>query len=249
MARNGRAVLRNVKRLIIKLTRVCIPIGAHLEPSSCPTKRATSQTTASTMDKPETPQTSDREHPVTLHPVLAPQSHLSSQIPHPIRTSASPFSIIQRPQSSPTQLDSSPVSLSDLMPHLHRSAPSIVKTRSGSVLSRGFILKTDHYPSGELSIGLSAPSTHTHTGRALDLDLNIHGAPNFRAPRIGSLNVFGAAQPRSQGLRAILSILRARPKETSPSHVIWFSTREEPIGILCLLLHCPLNFPYVSLGN
>ncbi|KAI9453330.1 inositol hexakisphosphate-domain-containing protein [Russula earlei] len=99
------------------------------------------------------------------------------------------------------------------MPHLLRSAPSIVKTRSGSVLSRGFILKTDHYPSG----------------RALDLDLNVHGAPNFRAPRTGSLNVFGAAQPRSQGLRAILSILRARPTEISPSHVVWFSTREEPI--------------------
>ena len=43
--------------------------------------------------------------------------------------------------------------------------------------------------------------------------------------------MFGAAQPRAQGLRAILSILRAHPTETSPSHVIWFSTREEPIGI------------------
>lgn len=37
----------------------------------------------------------------------------------------------------------------DLMAHLQRSESSIVKTRSGSVLSRGFILKTDHYPSGE----------------------------------------------------------------------------------------------------
>jgi hypothetical protein len=205
------------------------------------------------MYKPESPQTGDREHPISAHPALSPQSHLSSQIPHSVRTSASPFSTIQRPQSSPplsnTRLDSPPLSLSDLMPHLHRSAPSIVKTRSGSVLSRGFILKTDHYPSGELPIGLSAPSTHPHTGRALDLDLNIHGAPNFRAPRIGSLNVFGAAQPRSQGLRAILSILRARPTETSPSHVIWFSTREEPIGILCLLLPHPFDFPYVSLSN
>lgn len=38
----------------------------------------------------------------------------------------------------------------DLMNHLQRSGPSVVKTRTGSVLSRGFILKTDHYPSGEL---------------------------------------------------------------------------------------------------
>lgn len=67
-------------------------------------------------------------------------------------------------------------------------------------------------------------------GRALDLDLNVHGAPNFRAPRIGDLNVFGVAQPRTQGLRAILSILRCRPNTPNPSHVVWFSTREEPIG-------------------
>ncbi|KAI0027879.1 inositol hexakisphosphate-domain-containing protein [Vararia minispora EC-137] len=99
------------------------------------------------------------------------------------------------------------------MPQLQRSGPSIVKTRTGSVLSRGFILKTDFYPSG----------------RALDLDLNVHGAPNFRAPRQGNLNVFGAAQPRSQGLRAILSVLRARPNVANPCHVVWFSTREEPI--------------------
>ena len=36
----------------------------------------------------------------------------------------------------------------DLMDLLQLSEPSVVKTRSGSVLSRGFILKTDHYPSG-----------------------------------------------------------------------------------------------------
>ncbi|OJT02262.1 Paladin [Trametes pubescens] len=35
----------------------------------------------------------------------------------------------------------------DLMPQLQRSGPSLVKTRTGSVLQRGFILKTDHYPS------------------------------------------------------------------------------------------------------
>ncbi|KAF4597582.1 hypothetical protein EYR40_008044 [Pleurotus pulmonarius] len=96
---------------------------------------------------------------------------------------------------------------------LQRLLPSVVKSRSGSVLSRGFILKTDHYPSG----------------RALDLDLNVHGAPNFRAPRVGGLNVFGAAQPRTQGLRAILSVLGCRPNINKPTHVVWFSTREEPV--------------------
>ncbi|KAF5341719.1 hypothetical protein D9611_001925 [Ephemerocybe angulata] len=101
----------------------------------------------------------------------------------------------------------------DLTSLLQRSEATVVKTRAGSVLSRNFILKTDHYPSG----------------RALDLDLNVHGAPNFRAPRQGGLNVFGVAQPRTQGLRAILSVLRCRPGTVNPSHVVWFSTREEPI--------------------
>lgn len=36
----------------------------------------------------------------------------------------------------------------DLMVSLKRAEPSIVRTRTGSVLSRGFILKTDYYPSG-----------------------------------------------------------------------------------------------------
>ncbi|EGO24423.1 hypothetical protein SERLADRAFT_438035 [Serpula lacrymans var. lacrymans S7.9] len=114
-----------------------------------------------------------------------------------------------------TATKDSPITL-DLMTHLKRSEPSLVKTRTGSVLSRGLILKTDYYPSG----------------RALDLDLNVHGAPNFRAPRQGNLNVFGVAQPRTQGLRAILSVLRCRPGTPNPSHVIWFSTREEPIVYL-----------------
>lgn len=117
----------------------------------------------------------------------------------------------------------------DLMSHLQRSGPSVVKTRTGSVLSRGFILKTDHYPSG-MSMGRNFLRRTQFVGRALDLDLNVHGAPNFRAPRIGDLNVFGVAQPRTQGLRAILSVLRCRPGTPNPSHVIWFSTREEPIG-------------------
>lgn len=130
----------------------------------------------------------------------------------------------------------------DIMSHLQRSESTIVKTRSGSVLSRGFILKTDHYPSG----------------RALDLEINVHGAPNFRAPHLTAftspatspgpaspspsgpatpstnpptnLNVYGCAQPRTQGLRAILSVLNCRPKSVEQGHVVWFCTREEPIG-------------------
>lgn len=67
-------------------------------------------------------------------------------------------------------------------------------------------------------------------GRAPDLDLNVHGSPNFRAPKVGDFNVFGVAQPRARGLRAILSILRCRPNMPDPYNCVWFCTREEPIG-------------------
>lgn len=39
----------------------------------------------------------------------------------------------------------------DITPSLQKVIHSVVKARNGSVLSRGFILKTDHYPSGECS--------------------------------------------------------------------------------------------------
>ncbi|EJD48990.1 hypothetical protein AURDEDRAFT_161927 [Auricularia subglabra TFB-10046 SS5] len=94
---------------------------------------------------------------------------------------------------------------------LTRAAPGVVKTRPGSVLSRGFILKTDYH-------------------RALEtLDVTLHGAPNFRASKLGKLNIYGAAQPRLVGLKAILSILRCRPGSQDPARCVWFSTREEPV--------------------
>ncbi|KAG8748240.1 hypothetical protein FRC10_007629 [Ceratobasidium sp. 414] len=138
--------------------------------------------------------------------------------------------------------NNSNVRLLDNSPTLIRATASVVKTRTGTVLSRGCILKTDHYP----------------TGRALDLDINLQGsvganplagAPNFRAPRgaAAAVNVYGAAQPRVGGLRAILAILNCSPPKvptgSSPTvsplardiklptraGCVWFSTREEPV--------------------
>ncbi|GLB40222.1 putative inositol hexakisphosphate [Lyophyllum shimeji] len=155
----------------------------------------------------------DDERPASA-PLPIPRA---SRSPSNERPSSIPRGSRQRPQisweSSGGGKDVVPDMSTDLTGLLQRSEPLVVKSRTGSVLSRGFIMKTDHYPSG----------------RALDLDLNVHGAPNFRAPRIRDFNVYGAAQPRTQGLRAILSILRCRPETANPSHVVWFSTREEPI--------------------
>ncbi|KAL5486072.1 hypothetical protein ACEPAI_7116 [Sanghuangporus weigelae] len=151
------------------------------------------------------------------------QSRISSSLMD--RRPSSPLAASPTPSYSPNSLSrlssqdgpnlsaQSAIPVLDQTPLLQRAVHSVVKSRTGSVLSRGFILKTDHYPSG----------------RALDLDLSVHGAPNFRAPKTGNLNVFGTAQPRSQGLRAILSILRCRPGVSDPHDCVWFSTREEPI--------------------
>ncbi|KAF5359127.1 hypothetical protein D9756_003293 [Leucocoprinus leucothites] len=115
-------------------------------------------------------------------------------------SSSSPPRLLSRHQTEPQPSQPAPNTTElDLMNFLQRSEAALVKTRSGSVLSRGFILKTDHYPSG-------VPLTST-------LMFMVH--PTF--------------VHRALGLRAILSILRCRPNTPNPSHVVWFSTREEPI--------------------
>lgn len=116
---------------------------------------------------------------------------------------------------------------------LKKEQAGIIKRRNGAVLSRGFILKTDHYP----------------TGRALDLDFRLTDAPNWRSPKEESLNVYGVAQPTLAGVKSILSLLGCRPEEDvdgsgrrgsfadgntssvqKPSSAVWLCLREEPIS-------------------
>ncbi|KAJ7649760.1 inositol hexakisphosphate-domain-containing protein [Roridomyces roridus] len=152
-------------------------------------------------------------HPITLNGLHRTSENHHGSVPPLFRNALfNHHRICIDPQAQEPTKVSGDTSL-DLMAHLRRAGPFVEKSRTGSVLSRGCILKTDYYPSG----------------RALDLDLDVHGAPNFRAPSVGGLNVFGVAQPRTQGLRAILSVLRCRPDTPDPTHVVWFSTREEPI--------------------
>lgn len=69
----------------------------------------------------------------------APSPDLASDSP------MTPRRLSTDPPSNPNVATSTSL---DLMNFLRRSEAAVVKTRSGSVLSRGFILKTDHYPSG-----------------------------------------------------------------------------------------------------
>lgn len=75
-----------------------------------------------------------------------PHAHLDkSAAPSPPLVDNADTTRVSEAAASPSKDRVRPL---DLMVSLKRAEPSIVKTRTGSVLSRGFILKTDYYPSG-----------------------------------------------------------------------------------------------------
>ena len=90
------------------------------------------------------------------------------------------------------------------------SSQSVVKNRSGSVLSKQIILKSDQFDSG----------VNAH------LDFHLQGAPNFR---MADLNVFGVAQPTVTGITTILTLLGCDPGSSHLKTAFWFSAREEPM--------------------
>lgn len=78
------------------------------------------------------------------YPILA---QLESPAPSPpFLDNADTTPVSQVSPNSPSKVGVRPL---DLLVSIKRAEPSIVKTRTGSVLSRGFILKTDYYPSGQ----------------------------------------------------------------------------------------------------
>lgn len=77
---------------------------------------------------------------------------------------------------------------------LLRLGPAVVKGRQGAVLSRGFLLKTDHWASG----------------RAKDLQHHLQGAPNFRAADLGIFGVRFSAGATKIGADDEVDRLRSR---------------------------------------
>jgi hypothetical protein len=75
---------------------------------------------------------------------------------------------------------------------------SVVRSRTGSVLGRGFVLKSDHFARG---VG------------------HIKGAPNFRKTGVG---IFGVAQPTVSGIITILTLLQSE----STGLTEWINARE-----------------------
>ncbi|KAK4691706.1 hypothetical protein P7C70_g9288, partial [Phenoliferia sp. Uapishka_3] len=105
---------------------------------------------------------------------------------------------------------------------LLRHASSVVKSRTGAVLSRGFMLKSDQLPTSPSS------SSPTSNSEGVEGGVHLRGATNFRMAELG---VFGVAQPTELGLRTILTVLKSggggvggKGRET-----VWFCTREEPV--------------------
>ncbi|KAJ3362184.1 hypothetical protein HDU91_003541 [Kappamyces sp. JEL0680] len=93
------------------------------------------------------------------------------------------------------------------------SVNAVVKNRTGSVLSRGMILKSDHF----------------ETGVNPKLDIHLQGAPNFR---MADLNIFGVAQPTLPGIKTILTLLQCNPQVNGDESAVWISAREEPMIFL-----------------
>lgn len=174
------------------------------------------------------PPRSEQPTPILRPRPLVPHRPLSSNSDAPPHTALSPTSTPDEPFAP-----FAPVNLSKL-------ASNVVPGRTGSVLSRGLILKSDYrflaHPTEPLRDGAVDPATaasseHTKTENGWT-GLHLSGASNLRD---GGLGVWGLAQPTRTGVRSLLSLLRAKQATTGSTRrerakeVAWFVTREEPI--------------------
>lgn len=193
---------------------------------------------------------SERASPLN-RPGESPHRRLSS--------AAAAVPSLSLPTSSPSSDDSTPLNLA-------RLASAVVPSRSGSVLSRGLILKSDyrfvaaqppasasHPPAQPASS--SSPATASSTKNAItgplappsassETGFHLSGATNLRE---GGHGVWGVAQPTATGVRSLLSLLRSRRGGAGKDgrEVAWFVTREEPIlyigaqASLISIIPCP----------
>jgi hypothetical protein len=117
-----------------------------------------STTTISTtsMTTPTTPSQAPASRAPPIGIGMPPPSLLSARMQlqqqHTSHRAVSESAAMRSPYGSPrlsgpidAQTSAPPL---DLSAQLLRSGHAVVKARTGSVLSRGFIMKTDHYPSG-----------------------------------------------------------------------------------------------------
>lgn len=100
---------------------------------------------------------------------------------------------------------------------------SVIRSRSGTVLSRGMILKRDYFPSG----------TNANNGNGNGDSVFLQGVPQFRAladPADPALHVYGSAQPSGYGIMSLLTSLGSRKPTSVKTTCI--SLRAEPLLFL-----------------
>lgn len=115
----------------------------------------------------------------------------------------------------------------------------IVEHRTGSVLLKDTILKSDHFPGIAIAIRTEGKKMHSAACCAVTecdsgwcagchntkLKPLLEGCPNYR--QVDGLPVFGVAVPTGRGLRAMLDKLAGDlPVGTT---VYWNNMREEPL--------------------
>lgn len=140
---------------------------------------------------------------------------------------------------------------------LLKLAPTVINSRSGSVLTRGTILKSE-YTTRLSSSTSSSSSSSNESPKIISNGLHLRGAPNFRmagetesiddtsTTSTSSLNIYGCGQPSETGLRTVLSVLgsrRSHPNSTS-KETVWICTREIPIiylGVQPFVLRDSIN--------
>lgn len=176
---------------------------------------------------------SEQPTPILRPRALVPQRPLSSN------SDAAPNSASLSSSSHPTSAPNEPFAPFEHL-NLSKLAPNVVPSRSGSVLSRGLILKSDYrflaqstalepHITPDPSSSTFSDQTKTENGWT---GLHLSGASNLRD---GGLGVWGVAQPTRTGVRSLLSLLRCKQataggaRNDNGKEVAWFVTREEPI--------------------
>ena len=141
----------------------------------------------------------------------------------PIRSRSDTASNEDEPLSSRSQQFKRKAPAAQLSSLLHTAllpANHFVQQRTGAILSRSMILKSDHFtplPSSSTEASTAPPTAQ--------LDLHLLGAPNLQ--QIKPFLLFGVGQPTISGIRTALNLIKA--KAPHRRHVQWICLREEPI--------------------
>lgn len=97
-----------------------------------------------------------------------------------------------------------------MLPENASDVASVINNRTGNVLGRGTILKSDHFPGCQRK----------------GMEVMVDQAPNYR--KVSGMEVYGVAIPTVEGICNVLDLLDSGIEGNS--WVTWVSLREEPVS-------------------